>query len=79
MFQCFVDQDSSFTIADLAGVAKSVDEPERAYRGYVAVDDLQFAPMGDGAEEACHGTANRRATSSRTFRNICERVNVALG
>ncbi|KAI1289740.1 MAM and LDL-receptor class A domain-containing protein 1 [Halotydeus destructor] len=40
----------------LEGVAKNVDEPERAYRGYVAIDDLQFAPMGEGTEQdACHG------------------------
>lgn len=39
----------------LEGVAKSADEPERAYRGYVAIDDLSFAPMGETSVEACHG------------------------
>ena len=37
------------------GVAKSVDEAERAYRGYLALDDIQFQPMGDTAPPPCHG------------------------
>jgi hypothetical protein len=38
----------------MEGVAKSVDEPERAYRGFVAVDDVSLQPMSEGGE-ACHG------------------------
>lgn len=38
----------------MEGVAKSVDEPERAYRGFVAVDDVSLQPMSEGGD-ACHG------------------------
>lgn len=46
---------NTYTQLILEGVAKSADEPERAYRGFVAVDDLSFAPMGETSVEACHG------------------------
>lgn len=41
----------------MEGVAKSVDEPERAYRGYISVDDVSLQPMAEagGTEGACHG------------------------
>ena len=44
----------------MEGVAKSVDEPERAYRGYIAVDDVSLQPMAEagGTEGACHGMSN---------------------
>ena len=38
----------------LEGVAKSSSEPERAYRGYVAVDDIQISPLEE-TEGVCHG------------------------
>jgi hypothetical protein len=34
--------------------AKKIDDPERAYRGYIAVDDVQFQPI-DEAEDKCKG------------------------
>ncbi|RWS28649.1 MAM and LDL-receptor class A domain-containing protein 1-like protein, partial [Leptotrombidium deliense] len=36
----------------LEGIAKTADEPERSYRGYVAVDDIQIQPRDD---KLCHG------------------------
>ncbi|XP_015789670.1 MAM and LDL-receptor class A domain-containing protein 1 [Tetranychus urticae] len=38
----------------LEGVAKSSNEPERAYRGYVAVDDISISPLEE-TEGVCHG------------------------
>ncbi|RWS04929.1 MAM domain-containing protein 4-like protein, partial [Dinothrombium tinctorium] len=39
----------------LEGIAKSAEEPERAYRGYIAVDDIQITPKGEGDTTLCHG------------------------
>ena len=42
----------------MEGVAKGAEEPERAYRGYVALDDVSLQPMADaaaGSADACHG------------------------
>jgi hypothetical protein len=41
----------------MEGVAKEMEEPERAYRGYVALDDVSVQPMADttGSADACHG------------------------
>ena len=38
----------------LKATAKKLDDHDRAYRGYVAVDDVQFQPI-DEAEEQCKG------------------------
>ncbi|CAG2170061.1 unnamed protein product [Oppiella nova] len=38
----------------LKALAKKLDDADRAYRGYVAVDDVQFQPI-DEAEEQCKG------------------------
>ena len=38
----------------LKASSKKLDDPDRAYRGYIAVDDVQFQPI-DEAEEQCKG------------------------
>lgn len=39
------------------GITKPFDSPERAYRGYVGIDDFSYAFLGDDAAQAgmCHG------------------------
>lgn len=34
--------------------AKRLDDPERPFRGYIAIDDVQFQPVGE-SEEQCKG------------------------
>lgn len=38
----------------LEGIAKDASEQDRSYRGYIAVDDIQFQPK-DETQEHCHG------------------------
>ncbi|CAG2108770.1 unnamed protein product [Medioppia subpectinata] len=38
----------------LKALSKKLDDSDRAYRGYIAVDDVQFQPI-DEAEEQCKG------------------------
>lgn len=35
-------------------MAKKLDQPDRAYRGFISVDDVQFQPIGEN-EENCKG------------------------
>ena len=46
----------------MEGVAKGAEEPERAYRGFVALDDVSLQPMADGtgSADACHGKRDTR-------------------
>ena len=39
------------------GITKPFDSPERAYRGYVGIDDFSYAFLGDDTTQAgmCHG------------------------
>ena len=55
----------------LEGVAKAVDEPERAYRGFVAVDDINLQPMSEGNTDACFGKLSS-SVQGHTF--TCSRL-----
>ena len=46
----------------LEGVAKAVDEPGRAYRGFVAVDDINLQPLAEGNADACFGESGLTLT-----------------
>ncbi|XP_015794188.1 MAM and LDL-receptor class A domain-containing protein 1-like, partial [Tetranychus urticae] len=56
-FDVYFDENfgaNTFWSIILEGVAKSSNEPERAYRGYVAVDDISISPLEE-TEGVCHG------------------------
>jgi hypothetical protein len=41
----------------LEGISRSAAEPERSYRGYVAVDDIQILPIEENSG-LCHGKSS---------------------
>lgn len=47
-----------------------MEEPERAYRGYVALDDVSLQPMADGSADACHGKSHTCPASSPVSRRF---------
>lgn len=39
----------------LEGIAKDINSPERAYRGYVAIDDFSYSFLDEESAGMCHG------------------------